>query len=293
MYKVLLADDEMIDLEGMKRFIPWSELELEVAAAVHNGFDACRVLERQPIDILVTDVHMPSMSGLELARKAQEQAAGIRIVFVSGYQDFHYVKEALTLKAYSYVLKPMDDAELTEVLRRVKEDLDKERAERETAEKYRQLASLVQNENTRFLGRPQDGISAASLESADGARPAAQLQEQMESPPETKPLKYGKLIAQMSDYIQNNLHRSLTLKEAACRFSFSPNYLGTVFKEETGRTFSEYVTAARMEKAGQLLQDPAVKIYEVAEEVGYRYMPYFSRQFKETFGMTPAEYRRR
>lgn len=85
----------------------------------------------------------------------------------------------------------------------------------------------------------------------------------------------------------------MTLKELADHFSFSPNYLGALFKEETGTNFSEYVTAARMEKAGQLLQNPAVKIYEVAEQVGYRYLPYFSRQFKESFGMTPAQYRRR
>ncbi|MFD1955410.1 response regulator [Paenibacillus thailandensis] len=297
MYKVLIADDEMLDLEGMRRFIPWSELGLEVVAAVHNGYDACDVLNRQDVDILVTDVHMPSMSGLELARKALELAADIRIVFVSGYQDFHYVKEALALKAYSYVLKPMDDAELAEVLRRITTELDEKRRERETYENYRRLASLIQDEQTRsWLEQRRKAGPAADRTKQEG-RAADEANSACAGPPgysaAAKPFKNGKLMNLMIAYIRDNLHRNLTLKEIADRFSFSPNYLGVMFKEETGTNFSEFVTAARMEKAGQLLQNPAVKIYEVAEQVGYRYLPYFSRQFKETFGMTPAQYRRR
>ena len=95
MYKVLLADDEMLDLEGMKQFIPWSELGMEVVGAVNNGFSACEVMEKQPIDILVTDINMPNMSGLELARRALGFKSDLRILFVSGYQDFHYVKQAV------------------------------------------------------------------------------------------------------------------------------------------------------------------------------------------------------
>ena len=109
MYKVLLADDEHLDLEGMRTFIPWSELGMEVVGAVSNGFSACELMERQAIDILVTDVNMPHMSGLELARRAMDRKPDVRVVFVSGHQDFHYVKQALSLKACSYVLKPMDE----------------------------------------------------------------------------------------------------------------------------------------------------------------------------------------
>ncbi|GLX69492.1 response regulator transcription factor [Paenibacillus glycanilyticus] len=265
MYKVLIADDEVLDLEGMRMFIPWTELGLEVVAAVNNGFDAYEVLKEKKIDILVTDVHMPSMSGLELARKAQETdgCGDLRVIFVSGYQDFHYVKQALSLRAYSYVLKPMDDAELVEALVQVKKELDQETRHLEEERQWRD----------------------AFLKSPSGRRQAA------EAVPGDKG-KHTKLIQEMIVYMKEHLHRSLTLKEVADRFSFSPNYLGSMFKEETGTGFSEYVIAMRMEKAGQLLKDPKVKIYEVADLVGYRYMPYFSRQFKETFGMTPIEFRR-
>lgn len=200
MYKVLIADDEVLDLEGMRRFIPWSELGLEVVAAVNNGYDACGVLEREHVDILVTDVHMPSMSGLELARKALTRAADIRVVFVSGYQDFHYVKEALALKAYSYVLKPMDDSELADVLLRIREELDRARRERETVENYRRLASLVEDGRTKqwLEQRQVNRMTTAPLQAesnAGGAYASGQSLFDADMPP--KPLKNGKLIVQM------------------------------------------------------------------------------------------------
>lgn len=272
MYKVLIADDEVLDLEGMRTFIPWTELGLEVVAAVNNGYDAYDVLKARKVDILVTDVHMPSMSGLELARKAlqTEGCSNLRIIFVSGYQDFNYVKQALALKAYSYVLKPMDDAELIEALIKVREELDqqlqREQQERALRESYKQAME-------------QQAVSQGDLQPASGNA--------------AEPKKNSKLIHEMIQYMKQNIDGSLTLKEAADRFAFSPNYLGLMFKEEMGMNFSEYVIKLRMAKAGELLKDPKVKIYEVADRVGYRYMPYFSRQFKETFGMTPIDFRRK
>ncbi|WP_316244864.1 response regulator [Paenibacillus antibioticophila] len=146
MYKVLLADDELLDLEGMKRFIPWQDLGLEVVGAVSNGFLACEVLEQQPVDILVTDVNMPNMSGLELARIAIERKPNVRIIFVSGYQDFHYVREALSLKACNYVLKPMDDEELIASLVAITGELKLEARQREAEENYLRMKPMAKND---------------------------------------------------------------------------------------------------------------------------------------------------
>lgn len=255
MYKVLLADDEQLDLEGMKRFIPWSELGLEVVGAVNNGFMACEVLERVTIDILVTDVNMPNMSGLELARMAIKKKENVKIVFVSGYQDFNYVKEALSLRAFNYVLKPMADEELISSLQGITEELKRE-------------------------GNPRGGERRKNE-----GKTHVQAQSHQEG-------RNSRLIRDILETMRMRMRENITLKDIAEQFAFSPNYLGHLFKEEMGLNFSEMLINMRMERARELLKNPTAKIYEVADQVGYRYLPYFSRQFKEMYGMTPMEYRK-
>lgn len=266
MYKVLLADDEMLDLEGMRAFIPWAELGMEVVAAVNSGFAACEVLGSEPIDILVTDIRMPNMTGLELAAKALELQPDISVVFVSGHQDFHYIKQAMSMNAFGYVLKPMDDRELIDSLTKIREHL--------------------------ILKMQRERTENAYLELSKGSR-AAEAGAGPDQPPGKEQTKNGKLIESVVADIRGRLHENVTLKDLAVRFSFSPNYLGVLFKEETGRSFNDFVIDLRMEKAKELLRNTRIKIYEVAEQVGYRYLPYFSRQFRETVGTTPLEYRRK
>ncbi|MFD2613614.1 response regulator transcription factor [Paenibacillus gansuensis] len=261
MYKVLLADDEMLDLEGMRTFVPWHELGMEVVSGVTNGFAAVKVLESEKIDILVTDVRMPHMTGLELAGRALERRKGIKIIFVSGYQDFHYAKQAIALNASGYVLKPMDDQELIHSLAKVRDALDEEQQQQQI---YSQHV------------HPQ----AIEEVQVNAIREAGKLK------------KNWKLINDMRNYVRERLHENITLKDVAKAYSFSPNYLGQLFKEETGEHFSDCLIAMRLEKACELLTSTNLKVYEVAEAVGYRYLPYFSRQFKETYGLTPLEYRR-
>lgn len=101
-----------------------------------------------------------------------------------------------------------------------------------------------------------------------------------------------KLAQEIVEYVSSRLHENITLRDVANHFSFSPNYLGQLFKQETGKHFNEFLIRLRMEKARDYVIESRLKIYEIAGAVGYRYLPYFSRQFKETFGMTPLEYRR-
>jgi len=241
MYKVLLVDDEVLDLEGMRAFIPWTDLGMEVSAAVNNGFDAYEVLERERIDILVTDVRMPNMTGLELTKRGLTLQPHLKVIFVSGYQDFQFVKQALSLQACNYVLKPTDDDELIESLEKIRGELEQRRR------------------------------------SADGPREES---------------RNGKWLHELTEYIQEHLHENVTLKDLAEKFSFSPNYLGLLFKEKTDQYFSDYLNTLRMERAKELLLNTNKKVYEVADLTGYRYLPYFSKKFRECYGMSPLEYRK-
>lgn len=102
-----------------------------------------------------------------------------------------------------------------------------------------------------------------------------------------------KLIQRAREFIEQNYQRDIGLGDAAEAVFLNPSYLSVLFKEVTGLNFSAYLTRTRIEQAKRLLEDPATKVYEVAEHVGYADHAYFSRLFKQWVGVGPAEYRRR
>ncbi|MNG21437.1 HTH-type transcriptional regulator YesS [compost metagenome] len=101
-----------------------------------------------------------------------------------------------------------------------------------------------------------------------------------------------RLYSDIEEYVAENLASDITLKDMANRFSYSPNHFGVLFKEQVGISFNDYVVSKRMAKAKEMLQQPQYKIYEIADQVGYKSLTYFSRMFKEAFGMTPGDYRK-
>lgn len=128
MLKMIIADDESIVRNGLKKIIKWDELGIEIIAEASDGqqtFDLCRELNP---DILFTDIRMPMMDGLEVAMKLEEHKQDIRVVFLSGIQDFNYAKTALDIKADGYVLKPVNIEELKDVMQRVVTSIKMERA---------------------------------------------------------------------------------------------------------------------------------------------------------------------
>ena len=100
-------------------------------------------------------------------------------------------------------------------------------------------------------------------------------------------------VLQAQNYIDANYGKpQLTLEEVACAVQVSPGYLSRLLKRETGFSFVDYLTRVRITKAVHLMSDPAIKVYEVAEAVGYQSQHYFSRAFKRVFGRSPVEYRK-
>ena len=106
-YRVVLADDEEEVLFGIRNNLDWESYGFEVAGAFSNGRDVLDFLQTQEVDIVITDIRMPDMSGLELGRRIQEESSGIYLVFLTAYLE--YAAESYILEAYQYILK--DDME--------------------------------------------------------------------------------------------------------------------------------------------------------------------------------------
>lgn len=116
MYKVLIVDDEPFIQEGLHHIIHWEELGLEITGQAFNGAEAMKVLQATKVDILITDIKMPKMNGLELIREIRRQELPVKCIVLSGYDDFGLVKEAAKLGIENYILKPLDENELTHTL---------------------------------------------------------------------------------------------------------------------------------------------------------------------------------
>lgn len=121
MYKVYLVDDEPFIIEGLYDIIDWENLGLEIIGHADNGLRALEALKQLPVDILITDISMPTMNGLELIRAVRNSDANahlneLKIIILSGYDEFEYLKEGMKLGIENYLLKPIDVQEFQETL---------------------------------------------------------------------------------------------------------------------------------------------------------------------------------
>lgn len=126
MLKVVLIDDKKSIVEGMKYLIEWEEYGFEIAAALRCADDAIEFVNKNRVDLIISDIRMPGMSGLELIQKIKETDPHIKFIIISGYAEFEYVKKAMDYQANGYLLKPIDEDELIALLERIKEEISKE-----------------------------------------------------------------------------------------------------------------------------------------------------------------------
>ncbi|WP_074011341.1 response regulator transcription factor [Numidum massiliense] len=124
MYKVFLVDDEPFIVEGLYAIVDWSHFGLEIVGQAEDGRQALEALSQVPVDILITDIRMPNMDGLTLIRRAKELNEEMKVIVLSGYDDFDYLKEGMVLGIENYLLKPINIEELKKTLRSTVEKLD-------------------------------------------------------------------------------------------------------------------------------------------------------------------------
>ena len=119
-YKVLLVDDEEEAIEAIRLKLEWETLGFKVIGSANNGVKALELVERLQPDVVITDIKMPYMDGLELARTLNEDYQNIHIIIFTGFDEFEYAKEAVHLEIEEYMLKPINSQELSECLKRLK-----------------------------------------------------------------------------------------------------------------------------------------------------------------------------
>ena len=258
MYKILIADDEAMEREALtdlvaRRFA--HEVEIHTAENGRRAHDMALLLG---VDLILMDIEMPGVNGLEAARQVIAKLPGCKVIFVTAYGLFQYAYEAMRLGACGYILKPVVPDEAEGVIRK----------------------ALAQIEAERKLA----DMAPAAVESAP--------EPDADAIPGKPGSKMELLMQQVKTYIDENYMYELSLDSVGDILNISPAYLSSQFKKYLHIGFLDYLTEVRIQAACSLLADPLRSTSEVAGMVGYEDANYFARAFKKRTGQTPTQYRR-
>ncbi|HEL0019583.1 TPA: response regulator [Streptococcus equi subsp. zooepidemicus] len=242
MYSLLIVEDEYLVRQGIRSLVDFDQFAIDRIAEAENGQVAWELFQENPYDIVLTDINMPKLNGIQLAELIKAKAPKTHLVFLTGYDDFNYALSALKLGADDYLLKPFSKSDVEEMLKKLKQKLEK-------LKKTEALQKLVD--------KPQQEGSEIKLA----------------------------ILERLAD-------SSLTLKSLSSQLGFSPNYLSVLIKKDLGLPFQDYLIQERLKKAKLLLLTTDLKVYEIAEQVGFEDINYFSQRFKQLVGMTPRQYKK-
>ena len=408
--KVFLVDDEIVVREGIRESFPWEETPYVLVGEAPDGEMALPMIRDTNPDIVITDIRMPFMDGIELCRIMRSQMPWIGIIILSGYDEFEYARQCIQLGVREYLLKPINAGDLKGALDKVSAQLLEERntlehaaslrtrmesggklvkekligslfsdeaAEKDADNVLKQLASmgcplpkpfytvidaafdpvgegqaaasvLADNSGgivqpspgrvgTRFLVVGETGEDAEEHAYAFSSSLARELErigsseirigigEIVDKPEEiyqsfrtarhirhllversdekaiilgvremgeSADEKTPAIISEAKLYMsQNFTNPNLMLQDVARAVGMSNSRFSTVFSQQNGQTFTEYLMFLRLNKAKELLRNTTDKGTQIAREAGYNDAHYFSYIFKKNTGLTPSDYR--
>ncbi len=259
--KLVIADDEENIRYLIRNMIPYDNLGMFVAGEASDGEEGLEICRRLNPDIVMVDIRMPLLNGLDMLKKIKQEFPDTVIIIISGYNDFEYAQKALEYEAFGYILKPIDEDELLRLLDKAKAKILQIRRMKNNSRNVKQELNKLQ---TLLIG----GIC-----------------------PEIEDKPGGSIINRALMYIHNNYNNNMTLESVAEKIFVNATYLCELFRKETGKKFVDYITEIRIEKTKLLLRMPEFKIREIADMVGFNDVSYFIKTFKKYTGVTPNEYR--
>ena len=153
MIKVFLVEDEVVMRNGIKNNIPWEQEGFEFVGEASDGELAYPLIKREKPDILITDIRMPFMDGLELSRLVKKELPQIKIIILSGYNEFDYAKTAISIGVTDYLLKPISSAKLLEAVKKVGDMIEKEQDNVRLMERYeKEMEENILQEKHKLWG---------------------------------------------------------------------------------------------------------------------------------------------
>jgi two-component system response regulator YesN len=266
MYKLYIADDELIIINGLKKLLNWQDLQCEIVGESNNGKKAEEEIVKLKPDIAILDIRMPFRSGLQILKTINEHELHTKVVFLSAYAEFDYAQEALNLGAANYLTKPVNSAKLETAVKEAVKHIEADANAREALDRVKRM-EINQNPGSFEWGRN-------TIKDFIRVQPDEQIR---------------KILLYMSDHCAEDI----TLKKIASIAYMNPFYFSVFFKKNVGIKFKECLTRIRMERAMSIFLKENLKTWELGEMVGFTDPQYFSSLFKKYYGKTPMEIKKK
>ena len=251
MKTILVVDDEPRTREGVRKTLEaWSAGKYNIVLA-ESGVEALEWLDSNQANLLITDIRMPEIGGLELVEKLGSLAHPPVVIIISGHPEFDYAQRALQFGVVEYLLKPLDKVKLVEAVEK----------------------GLQREQEMNRIVRMEKLVDVKLMETAQEEK------------------TYSAQVREALQFVDSHLGEAITMREVAEHIHTNASYFSVLFKEQTGLTFSDYLTRRRIQRAKELLTNTQLSIADIAEQVGYQTAKYFVKVFRSHENLSPSQYR--
>ena len=256
MIRVVIAEDESPIARELNYLIRTEDPSFKIVKHVLNGKEGISFFESESADVIFTDINMPVVDGFELLSYVKKNHPSIVCVILTGFSEFSYAKKAISLGVVEYLLKPVDAAELSSLLGRIK-------------------TKIATSTDCKERSCPGKNDIAALKTYA-----SSKVEREM-------------LLLKIDKFLRDNFNKPINTKQLGDIFGFVPSYLSKLYREFYGLSPMEYVTQLRIERAKALINESEVFfVRDVARLVGYDDPLYFSKLFRKSTGYSPSDYRK-
>ena len=257
-HSIIILDDESLTRRALMDGVRWEALGIgEIYEAASAGA-AKKIMKEHKVDLALIDIEMPEENGLEFLQWLRDEFhSQIPCAFLTCHASFDYAQEAIRLGVIDYLLKPMDYSEVEKLILKMIGKTEEEMEQEQFSRYGRQWVQEKIEEGHRHEKTSQD---------------------------------INEIIENMIFYIRGHLSEKLSLTGLALKAGMNPNYLNKVFKNHTGETVNKFIIREKMNLAAKMIQEGDLKLYAIAEFLGYDNYANFVNMFKKTYGMPPNLY---
>ena len=253
MYRVIIVEDEDIIRKGIAYTMDWTSMGCTIVGEAASGEEGIAKINELHPDIIMVDIMMPGMDGIEMIRRAKEgEYRDFKSVILTSYADFDYAKKAIDLDVSAYLMKPASEEEVKKSIAKVISEIEKEKM----IKQYEEKKSLF------------DDIDKIYIKSG----------------------KDNEYVQQIIEKTKKFYAEKISIEGFSDELGISASYLSRKFKEATGLTYLDFLNKYRVRQAVKLLETGKYKVYEVSDMTGFTDYKHFNAVFKRYTDASPSEF---